>query len=565
MADKVNLSSGKQKIIVYLTLTVLTLAAYWQVTHYDFVNIDDPYFVTLNSHIQSGLTPDVIRRAFSMTFDDYWMPLSRLSYLLDFRLYGLKAGGYHFNNLVLHILSALMLFWVFQRMTGRIWPSAFVAAFFALHPLHVESVAWIAERKGILNAFFWILTLCCYVRYTEKPGAAGYLIVLSSFILAMMSKPMVVTLPFIMILLDRWPLNRYETKQGNPLLWQLKEKAPFIVLFAVFSLITIFFTHNRQSAQYLPLTERIANAAVSYVAYLEKTFWPRDMAVFYPFPSHVPLMWFAEASLLLIMISFAVTISRRRFGYLFVGWFWFIIVLSPVIGIFQISLAAPFSMTDRYHYLPSIGIAVILAWGIPALFANKNIRKKILFPAGTVFLILMTALTWQQVRYWKNSITLFSHAVQVTKHNALAHNNLAYALLETGNPKEAIAHYSEALRITPDNVLSYTNRGNAYAIVGDTGRAIEDFNEAIRRQPDCASAYYNRGNLYNNLGQDKPALENFNKVISLLPDFAMAYIRRGIIYLNQGEKSLGCRDARKACELGNCVLLDAVRGKGICR
>jgi tetratricopeptide (TPR) repeat protein len=565
MADKVNLGSGKQKIIVYLALTVITLAAYWQVNHFGFVNIDDPYFVTLNSHIKTGLTPEVLRWAFSTTFDDYWMPLSRLSYLIDYRLYGLNAGGYHFHNLILHILSSLMLFWLFHRMTGEIWKSAFVAAFFALHPLHVESVAWVAERKGILNAFFWILTLCFYVRYTEKPDAGKYLLVLLAFILAMMSKPMVVTLPFIMILLDRWPLNRYETKQGNPVLWQLKEKAPFIVLFAVFSVITIFFTHNRQSAQYLPLVDRIANAALSYVAYLEKTFWPRDMAVFYPFPADITVLKFAAASILLIIISVAVTINRRRFGYLFVGWFWFIIGLAPVIGIFQISLAAPFAMTDRYHYLPSIGIAAGIAWGIPALFRHHRPFRKILFPAGAVFLILMTVLTWQQCRYWNNSISLFTHAIKVTKNNALAHNNLAHALLAEGKPREAINQYSRSLRISPGNALSYTNRGNAYAALGENSLAIADYNEAIRLEPDCVTAYYNRGNLYNNLGQDKPALENFNKVISLLPDFAIAYIRRGIIHMNRGDRSMGCLDARKACELGNCILQDTVRNKGLCR
>jgi tetratricopeptide (TPR) repeat protein len=565
MADKMNISAGNTKIIVYLALIVVTLAAYWQVNHYDFVNIDDPYFVTLNSHIKSGLTPDAVRRAFSMTFDDYWMPLSRLSYLIDYRLYGLRAGGYHFHNLILHILSTLLLFWLFNRMTGEIWPSAFVAALFALHPLHVESVAWVAERKGILNAFFWIMTLCLYVRYTEKPHAGRYLLVLFSFILAMMSKPMVVTLPFIMMLLDCWPLKRYQTKQGNFLLWQLKEKAPFFVLSVIFSVITIFFTHNRQSAEYLPPTERIANAAVSYVAYLEKTLWPRDMAVFYPFPAHIPAWQFIGASLLIVFISATIIINMKRFPYLFTGWFWYLIVLAPVIGIFQISVTAPFAMTDRYHYLPSIGIGIGLAWGIPALYRNGSAYRRILFPAGTAFLILMTALTWQQCRYWKNSTTLFSHALQATRNNALAHNNLAYALLAEGKPKEAIVHYSEALRIIPGNVLAYINRGNAYAAIGQTGRAMADYNEAIRLKPDCVPAYYNRGNLYNNLGQDKTALENFNKAISLLPDFAIAYISRGILYLNQGKNSMGCLDAQRACELGSCKLLDAVKRRGFCR
>jgi len=565
MADKVNLGSGKQKIIVYLSLTVITLAAYWQVNHFGFVNIDDPYFVTSNSHIKKGLTPEVLGWAFSKTYDDYWMPLSRLSFMMDYRLYGLNAGGYHFHNLVLHILSTLMLFWLFHRMTGEIWKSAFVAAFFALHPLHVEPVAWVSERKGLLNAFFWILTLCLYVRYTEKPAAGKYLLVILCFILAMMSKPTVIAMPFIMMFLDRWPLDRYKTVRGNPVLWQLKEKGPFIILSSIFSVITIFFTHDRPSAEYLPLTGRIANAAVSYAAYLEKTFWPRDMAVYYPFPGQIPFIHFAGAVLLIILISAALIIYVKRVPYLYTGWFWFVISLAPVIGIFQISLAAPFAMTDRYHYLPSIGIAAGLAWGMSALFSRHSPLRKILFPAAAFFLILMAAITWHQCRYWKNSVMLFSRAVQVTRDNALAYNNLAFALMEEGKTREAIIHYSRAIRIAPGNVMAYTNRGNAYAVLGENSLAIEDYNEAIRREPDCVTAYYNRGNLYNHLGQDKSALENFSKVISLRPDLAIAYIRRGIIYINQGENNRGCLDAKKSCELGNCVLLDAVRSRGICR
>ena len=240
MLNKINISPGKQKLIVYIVLTVVTLAVFWQVNQFDFINFDDNVYVTENIHIQSGITLDGFRWAFSTTYAEFWHPLTWLSLMFDYQLYGLNAGGYHLTNLILHILSTLLLFWLFNRMTGAIWKSAFVAAFFALHPLHVESVAWIAERKDVLSAFFWMLTLCLYVYYTEKPVIKRYLLVLFSFVLALMSKPMVVTLPVIMILLDYWPLKRFESQKGNLILWQLKEKIPFFILSAVFSIITLY-------------------------------------------------------------------------------------------------------------------------------------------------------------------------------------------------------------------------------------------------------------------------------------------------------------------------------------
>jgi tetratricopeptide (TPR) repeat protein len=563
----VTIRPGAQKIIVYLALTVVTLAVFWQVNHFDFVNIDDQFYVTGNNHIKFGFTPDGIRQAFK-TNNDFWVPLIPLSFMLDYQIYGFNAGGYHLTNLILHILSALLLLGLFNRITGDLWKSAFVAAFFALHPLHVESVAWISERKDVLSAFFWMITLCIYVYYTQKPDVKRYLLVLFSFVLALMSKPMVVTLPIIMILLDYWPLQRYriiiKSIKGNYLLWQLKEKMPFFILSAIFSVNTLFFTKGL-SAEHLPLNARIENAPVAFVTYLEKTFWPHDMTVYYPFPDHIPLWQVFGSILLIVIISAAVIILKKRFPYLFVGWLWYSIAIAPVIGIFQTSLAAPFALTDRYHYLPSIGIAVMLAWGMPFLFRNHGMLRKTLFTAGIAFLTFMAVLAWRQCHYWKNSITLFSHTLQVTKDNALAHNNIGAALLAEGKYEEAIVHYNEALRIIPGNVLSYINRGNAYAVTGRHQRAIEDYNEAIRLQPDFILAYYNRGNLYNNLGRYRLAIENLNKAISLLPDFTIAYINRSIIYFNHGDNRMGCRDAQKACELGNCKIFDAVKSKGYCR
>ena len=612
MLKKINNSLDNQIkiLIVYIALTIVTLAVFWQVNLYDFINFDDQVYVTQNSHIRSGISLESFRWAVSTKYFDLWHPLVWMSFMLDYKLVGLNAGGYHITNLILHILSALFLFWLFNRMTGAVWQSAFVAAIFALHPLHVESVAWISERKDVLSAFFWMLTLCLYVYYTEKPVIKRYLPVLFCFVCALMSKPMVVTLPVILILLDYWPLKRFESKMtGNNLtevlpvkvsLWPLWEKIPFLILSAVLVVMTLY-SPDKPSVKVFPLGSRIANMPVSVMTYLEKTFMPSDLAIFYPFSEQLPIWQVLGAAAGILVISAAVIIMMRRLPYLFVGWLWYAITLLPVIGIFQVG---GFSMADRYHYLPSIGIAVMLAWGIPLFFKSENTRKRILFPAGVIFIGVLSFITWQQCGYWKNSITLLSHALRVTKNNYLAHNNIAPSLAEEGRIEEAIYHYSEAIRLMPDNVLNnmgnilYNNRGGANAQLGRYQRALEDFNKAIHLQPYYADSYYFRGNTYANMGQYQQAIEDYNKAIALKPVYADAYYKRGIVYnnlrlyryaianfdealrlkpdyadayndrgeyyLKQGDKIQGCYDAQKACKSGNCKTLEAARVKGLC-
>ena len=563
MLNKIEISSQRQKLIIYIVLTIVTLAVFWQVNKHDFVNIDDTAYVTENSHIQSGITLEGFRWAFRTTHAEFWHPLTWLSLMLDDQLHGLNAGGYHLTNLILHIMSTLLLFWLFNRMTGAIWKSAFVAALFALHPLHVESVAWIAERKDVLSAFFWMLTLCLYVYYTEKPAIKRYLLVLFCFVCALMSKPMVVTLPIVMILLDYWPLRRFESREDHWVLWQLKEKLPFFILSAFFSIITLHAQYNPSIERLsFPLTSRLANAPVAFMTYLEKTFWPHDMAVFYPFPYQIPLWQVLGATFLILIISVAVILRMKRLPYLFVGWLWYTITILPVIGIIQI---ADFAMADRYHYLPSIGIAIGLAWGIPLLIKNKVLRKNILFPVSIASIAILSVLTWQQCGYWKNSIKLFSHALQITKDNYVAHNNLGLALFDEGKIKEAMYHYHEAIRMNPDYADFYNNRGIGYFGLDKPQSAIEDYNKAIILNPNHAAACYNRGIAYVKLGQYQRAFEDLNEAIRLKPDFADAYNNRAIIYLNQGNMETGCHDAQKACTLGNCKLLDAAKGRGTCR
>ena len=550
MSNKITISSGKQILIIYLVLIFVTFAVFRQVNKYDFVNIDDSVYVTENSHIQSGITLNGFRWAFSTTYAEFWHPLTWLSLMFDYHIYGLIAGGYHLTNVILHIMNTLLLFWLFKRMTGAIWRSAFVAALFALHPLHVESVAWISERKDVLSAFFWMLTLCLYVYYTEKPAIRRYLFVLFSFVCALMSKPMVVTLPVVMILLDYWPLERFQSCKSDLILWQLKEKIPFFILSTVFSVITLHSQHSG-SVKYFSSVSWIANAPVSFVTYLEKTFWPHDLAVFYPFSDQLPVWQVLGATMLILVISTAVIVAVKRLPCLFVGWLWHMITLLPVIGIIRVGNAA---MADRYTYLPLIGIGIMLAWGIPFLFPREDIRKKILFPAEIAVLAILAVLTWQQCCYWKNSINLSSHALLVTKSNYLAHNSLASALNEEGNFYEALYHFNKAIHIMPDYTDAYFNRGNAYAKMGQYQHAIDDYNKAITIKADYAYAYnyyYNRGIAYANIGQYQRAIYDFNEAISLKPDFANLYNNRGNAYFVLGQYQQAITD------FNNTILLNS--------
>lgn len=629
MLNKASINPSKEKLILYIVLIMVTIAVYWQVNQCDFIALDDTVYVTGNDHVQSGLTLTGIMWAFSTMHAEFWHPLTWISLMFDYRLYGLNAGGYHVTNLVFHILSTLLLFWLFNRMTGEIWKSAFVAALFALHPLNAEPVAWIAKRKDVLSIFFGMLTLCLYVYYTEKPAIKRYLLVLVSFALALMSKPMVVTLPAIMILLDFWPLNRREWKKDNPVLWQLKEKAPFFILSAILTVITFFSQHAPYAESFSPGI-RTQRAFVSFITYIGKILWPGNLAVYYPFSNQIHIWQVMLSVLLIAAISIWVMVLFRRLPYLFVGWLWYTIAIFPVIGILH-APAKPVS--DHYAYLPSIGISMMLAWGVPLLFPRENIRKKFLLPAAVILICLLCILTRQQCSYWKNGITLFNHALTVTENNAPAHTLLGSELAKKGMLREALYHHNEAIRIIPDfsdaylnkGVLyikqgkyqdaiddfseairlkpfsdeAYMNRGSAYVQTGqyekaienyeqalrvipssassynglgcvyaETGqylKAIENFNKAIVLKKDFGDAYYNRGLAYTKLRQYQPAFEDFNRSILLKPKYSDAFYNRGVIYLSNGYIEPGCRDAGKACSLGNCELLKAARAQGYCR
>lgn len=552
MPNKININPAIKIRIVYIVLSIVILAVYGQVNQFDFISLDDDVYVTQNSHIKSGITSYSIRWAFTTIYAGFWHPLTWLSLMLDYQIYGLHAYGYHLTNVILHILSSLLLFWLFHRMTGAFWQSFFVSALFALHPLRVESVAWIAERKDVLSGFFWMLTLCLYVFYTEKPVIRRYALVLFSFVLALMSKPIVVTLPLAMILLDYWPLSRYKigikSQQDHLVIGPFKEKAPFFILSILFSFLTFYAQLGKDIQDWpFPLQSRLINALGAFVFYLWKIFWPQDLAVCYPFLAQVSL-WQALGVSLILVMSAAVLLLMKQFPYLFVGWFWYMIVILPVIGIIPVGNNA---MADRYIYLPSLGISIMLAWGVPLLFKNKTSRTKILLPASLLIIIIISLLTWRQCGYWKNNISLFSHAVQVTKDNHIAHNNLGAALSEQGKSKEARYHFQEAIRINPDYATDYraienNNKGISYSRLGQYDLAEKYYNEAIRQKSDYAPAYYNRGSLYMNLGQYQQAIDDFKKFLILDFDCAICHHKIGIIYGEYNQYQLAIDHFSKA-------------------
>ena len=556
MLSNITIRYNKTTLFIYVFLALATLAVYWQASQFDFVSIDDGVYVTENYHIQSGLSPDGLRWALSTTYAEFWHPLTWISLMLDYHLFGLNAGGYHMTNLILHMLSTLLLFRLFHRMTGAVWKSAFVAAFFALHPLHVESVAWVAERKDVLSGFLFMLTLCLYVYYTEKPVLKRYLSVCFFFILALMSKSIVVTLPVLMILLDYWPLKRFQQQKNSLLYWQLKEKWPLFMMAMIFAVITV---HAQPSVIHFPFSSRLLNAFVSFISYVEKTFLPYNMAVFYPFPTELPVWLVIRSSFLIITITLIAILMFQRLPSFFVGWMWYTFSLLPVIGIIQVGNHA---MADRYHYLPSIGIAIMLAWGIPFLMKKDAVRKKIVPLTGFIFLMLMAVIAWKQCGYWKNNFELFNHAVLATRNNDLALNHRGVEYGKMGRYQLAKEDFRKVIIFNPNYEKSYYNLGKIYADQQQFHLALEHYNTAIKLKPDYADAYYNIGIVHFNLGQYQEAIDHYNKAIRLKPAYREAFNNRGAAFFKLDQYMLAIRDFTQAISIMP-TYVDAYYNRGL--
>ena len=552
------------EFIVSLFLVLITLIAYWQLPSHDFLRFDDNEFITKNIHVHEGITRESIAWAFSITDYAYWHPLTWLSHILAFQLFGLKASMHLLINLFLHIASTLLLFFVLRRMTGSLWKSAFVAALFALHPLNVESVAWASECKNVLSTFFWMLTMLTYARYAERPGFYRYLVTFFVFALGLMAKPMLVTLPFVLFLFDYWPLCRFKLAQSDGMGYGFSKSIPFVsrwsqvlrlvlekVPFLSLSAVCIYL--SSLSVQHLgivistasvPMKLRVYNALVSYVSYIKKMVWPHNLAVYYPYPESIPFWKVAGAALFLVCVSILVFRALRSKPYLAVGWLWYIGTLVPAIGLIQAGLWP--SIADRFAYVPLIGLFIVIAWGVPDLVARWRYKKIVLATTAMALLLTFTAATWFQNRYWQNSVTLFSHNVNLTQNNSVAHNILGSALQQQGKLIEAISHYAKALKINSNYAEAHNNLGYTLTRQNHYKEAIYHYNEALRINPTYTDAHNNLGTALIHQGNEKEAIYHYYEALKSNPKYAGAYYNLGKILLNRGKTEEAINFYRKA-------------------
>jgi tetratricopeptide (TPR) repeat protein len=532
------LHDKRNLFLICLALIVVTLAVYGGVGGYGFVYDDDQYIVE-NLHVHRGLTADSVRWAFTTTYAANWHPLTWLSHMLDVQLYGVNPGGHHITNLLLHLANVVLLFLLLVRLTGAVWRSGFVAALFAVHPLHVESVAWVSERKDVLSAFFWILTMWAYARYAERPGVKRYLPVFLLFALGLTAKPMLVTLPFVLLLMDYWPLNRIGAGKGQVGLGRLVlEKTPLFVLSAASSVVTYFAQQKGGAVNLLaeiPLSTRLANALAAYGAYIAKMFWPGQLAPFYPHPgADLSIRLIIGAALLLAAVSVLVFRLRRDRRYLATGWLWYLGTLAPVIGLVQVGDQG---MADRYTYIPLIGLFIMIAWGPEVRQGDRATRRQGERAMAVLAALLIGALAVSarvQAGYWRDTTTLFTHTLKVTSNNYVAHNNLGIGLERKGKIDEAIEHYSEAVKINPNYSFAYNNLGNCLMLKGKTTEAMKAYREAVHVMPGNASAHYNLGTALAGLGRSDEAVEHYREAIRLDPEDAAAHYNLAIALVELG-------------------------------
>ena len=529
-------NSRVTSILICLGLVAVAWAVFGQTLTHDFVNFDDHVYVYDNPLVVRGLSIEGIIGAFTHTHALNWHPLTTLSHMLDCQLYGLKAGGHHFTNVILHTISVLLLFLVIKQMTGGLWQSAFVAALFAIHPLHVESVAWIAERKDVLSAAFFMLTLAAYARYARAPSAPRYLLVALLYACGLMSKPMLVTLPFVLLLLDYWPLGRIgaqKSEVGSQLRRLITEKIPLFALSALSCIATLLTQRQAPNAiDQLPFLWRLNNSFVSYVTYIWQMLWPARLAVFYPHPNdRLPLLEVTAAIAFLVGVSLLVTYLRRTKPYLVTGWFWYLGMLVPVIGFVQVGEQAH---ADRYTYLPQIGLYIMIAWTVGDLLlkSTSRVRLALVGVAAAIAIVCLGVRAFVQVSYWKNSETLWNHTLAVTSDNDVAHNNLGFLFLRRGELDKAISQFQAALDIRSRNTETHyslgaalieNNLGNAFARKQLWDEAIDHLEEAVRLRPDYADAYFNLGSVFFQQGRIDQAITQWQKALAIRPRDAEAH------------------------------------------
>jgi tetratricopeptide (TPR) repeat protein len=538
-------------LVISLFLTLATAAAFWQLPGHDFITIDDNVYVTDNSYVAAGLNAKSIRWAFTTVRAEFWHPLTWLSLMADNQLFGGSPGGYHLTNLLFHIINTLLLFFFLGKATGNLWQSGFAACLFALHPLHVESVAWIAQRKDVLSTLFWLLALMCYAHFVEKPSRSRYGWVLVFFILGLMSKPMLITLPFTLLLLDYWPFCRFEYEGSVRLFIRavrpyIREKLPLFGIAAAATIVAYMAQKHGGGLNSLnpyPLSDRIANALISYGVYIWKMIWPQNLAFFYPFPGSLPKWQMVAAALTLGLVTALAFKSIKDRPYIIVGWLWYLGTLVPVIGLVKIG---DFAAADRYTYVPLIGLFIILAWGLPDILEKWRYKTVALSLSATLAIGAFAAITWSQTRYWSDSVTLYTHALRVTPNNFFAHYALGDILAGKGKMKEAISHFTNAVKSRPDKATLRNALGRALASQGKFDEALSHFTAALQIKPDLAETHYNIAIALVEKQRYAEAINHFSEALTLnsklnqtqqvrTAEKLSPYFKLGNTYENQGK------------------------------
>ena len=550
-----------------LLLALATILAYWPATRNGFVNYDDDLYVTQNAVVQNGLTWPGVEWAFTKINVSNWHPLTWLSHMADCELFQLNAGGHHLNSVLIHAANTALLFVLLLWLTRALWPAVFIAALFAWHPLHVESVAWISERKDVLSLFFALLALLAYARYAklskvQDPKSKIYFAwSLLAFALSLMAKPMLVTLPFVLLLLDYWPLGRvagcrlpvagWEPRNFQPATFNLQlllEKWPFFLLTAAACVVTVIAQH---AAAMVPLHQvslglRLENVVTAYAGYLAKTFWPTQLSVFYPLPKQIPLGEAVWSAAILIAISIFAWRERWRRPYLLVGWLWYLGTLVPVIGLVQVGDQA---MADRYTYFPLIGIFLAVTFLIKDFAERQRFSPRWLGTLAGVVLVACLLLTEKQLAYWRDSQTLFTHALAVTKDNALAHLNLGEAFQEQNDLAEALAEYQTVLRISPTREEACNNIGRMLNDQGKPAAALEYCQAALQLNPKSPAQHNSVGIILTELGRDNEALRHFDEAIQWDASYAPAYFQKGRLLLRQGNDLAAVKNLNQALQI----------------
>ena len=572
-SPETGVSASRNKMrpwILALVLAVATVALYFPVSHHPFVNYDDDAYVTENAHVQSGLNWNTVRWAFTTYEFVNWHPLTWISHALDCQMFQLDPGGHHETSVVLHALNTLLLFWVLLRATGSPGPSLVVAALFALHPINVESVAWIAERKNLLSTLFFLLALGAYRWYAREPRVTRYAAVAALFALGLMAKPQVITFPFVLLLWDYWPLQRMvadrtETSSENlatvpakSFSWLILEKVPLFAICLASAVITLRAEHTGGTLSgiyFHPFSVRLQNAILSYVRYVGKAFWPSGLALYYPYPSgDLLVLWQVIAAFAFLLAVSALVIASRRRRYLLVGWLWFLGTLVPMIGLRQVGIQA---MADRYAYLSFIGLFIMVCWGVAEWARQRHISSANLAVVSAVALVALAVMTHRQLAYWDDNVTLWSHAVAVTNNNYMAEDHLGGALLADGQLEVAMPHFYRAVSINPDDPDSNLNIGGYEQQQRNFPQAIAQYKKVVSATEDSAvvdavvraKAFNNMGYSYRELGDLPHARESFEAAVALNPQYPKAWIGLGLVDQKSGKLGAAIQAYSKAMKL----------------